>query len=217
MNMEIYDTIMDDSKMQEYVCSISSIEFEEYCLKVLNGYEEEEKLNNFTITHNVKIPCFDGTYQIDIYAEFTAMSVTFKVLCECKQYSKPVGRDKVAELHSKLESIGAHKGILLSTCGFQSGAVEYAKVHGIALIQVYDYRCEHLSHSSSPNEESNNDPFLYAEKHMPPYVAIDWISDSDESRKVYPTRAMVKKLLIEEKNMIKKVLGIDLDIKFPEI
>ena len=52
---------------------------------------------------------------------------------------------------------------------------------------------------------------------MPPYVAIDWISDSDESRKVYPTRAMVKKLLIEEKNMIKKVLGIDLDIKFPEI
>lgn len=212
-----YLTIMDNNQMREYVCSISSTEFEEYCLKILNGYAEEEKLNNFTITHNVKIPAFDGTYQIDIYAEFTAMSVTFKVLCECKQYSKPVGRDKVAELHSKLESIGAHKGILLSTSGFQSGAVEFAKAHGIALIQVYDYKCEHLSHSSGPIEESINDPFLYTEKQMPPYVAINCTTDIDELRKVYPTRAMMKKLLIEQKNMIKEVLGIDIEINFPEL
>ena len=123
---------------QDYVCSITPTEFEKYCIEILLSYAEEEKLPNFTITHDAKIAAYDGTYQIDIYAEFTAMSVTFKVLCECKQYSKPVGRDKVAELHGKLESIGANKGSLLATSGFQSGAIEYAKTHGIALIQVYD-------------------------------------------------------------------------------
>lgn len=207
---------MGDNQMQEYVCSISPTEFEEYCLKILNGYAEEEKLKDFKITHNVKIPVYDGTYQIDIYAEFTAMSVTFKALCECKQYSKPVGRDKVAELHSKLESIGAHKGILLSTSGFQSGALEYAKKHGIALLQVYDYSFEHLSHSAGPVEECDDDPFLCAEKLMPPYVAVDCTIDSDVPYKVYPTKAMMKELFIEQKNRIREVLGIDIKIDFPE-
>lgn len=201
--------------MREYVCSISSTEFEEYCLKILNGYAEEEKLNNFTITHNVKIPVFDGTYQIDIYAEFTAMSVTFKVLCECKQYSKPVGRDKVAELHSKLESIGAHKGILLSTSGFQSGAVEFAKAHGIALIQVYDSSCEHLSHSAGPTQEDEDDPFLYMERQRPPYSAIDCTADSEYPVRVYPTGKMVRKIYLESQKVIEERWGIKVD--FPEL
>lgn len=207
---------MGDNQMQKYVCSISPTEFEEYCIKILNGYAEGEKLKDFKITHNVKIPVYDGTYQIDIYAEFTAMSVTFKVLCECKQYSKPVGRDKIAELHRKLESIGAHKGILLSTSGFQSGAIEYAKMHGIALLQVYDYSFEHLSHSAGPVEKCDDDPFLSTEKLMPPYVAVDCTIDSDVSYKVYPTKAMMKELFIEQIKKIKEVLGIDIKIDFPE-
>lgn len=55
---------------QQYVCSITPTEFEKYCLEILSGYAEEEKLKNFKITHNVKIPVEDGTYQIDVYALF---------------------------------------------------------------------------------------------------------------------------------------------------
>lgn len=90
---------------QEYVCSITPTEFEKYCLEILAGFAEEEQLTDFSITHNVKIPVEDGTYQIDIYAVFMAMGVEFKILCECKQYSAPVNREKVAALHSKLNSI----------------------------------------------------------------------------------------------------------------
>lgn len=35
-----------------------------------------------------------------------------------------------------VQSLGAQKGILISTSNFQSGAIEYAKTHGIALIQM---------------------------------------------------------------------------------
>ena len=200
---------------QDYVCSITPTEFERYCKEILLGYAEEEKLPQFLITHDAKIAAYDGTYQIDIYAEFTAMSVTFKVLCECKQYSKPVGRDKVAELHGKLESIGANKGILLATSGFQSGAIEYAKAHGIALIQVYDSSCEYLSHSAGPTQEDEDDPFLYMERQRPPYSAIDCTADSEYPVRIYPTGKMIRKIYLESQKVIEERWGIKVD--FPEL
>lgn len=200
---------------QEYVCSITPTEFEKYCLEILAGFAEEEQLCNFKITHNVRIPVEDGTYQIDVYAVFTAMGVEFKVLCECKQYSSPVGRDKVAILNDKLKSVGAHKGILLSTSGFQSGAIQYAKVHGIALIRVDDYHFEYLSHSNGQQENDDNDPFLYAEKNMPPYVAFE-CTTNEEPRKIYPTTAMTKALYLEMNKKVKEVMGIDIEFDFLE-
>ena len=201
---------------QDYVCSISPSEFEEYCKEILLGYAEEEKLSNFSIIHDTKLTAHDGIYQIDIFASFTAMSVEFKVLCECKQYKSRVNREKIVVLADKVKSLGAHKGILLSTSDFQSGAIQYAKKHGIALIKVEDYHFEYLSHSSGL-PENDDDPFLYAEKHLPPYVAFDYTVNGDEPRKVYPTQSMIKELLIQQNKRIKEVLGIDTNIDFPEI
>lgn len=172
---------------------------------------------DFKITHDIKIKAPDGKYQIDVYAEFTAMVSRFKILCECKKYKNRVNRDKVAILHRKLESIGAQKGILISTSDFQSGAIEYAKSHGIALIKAEDYHFEYLSHSGDQQQSDDNDPFLYAEKHMPPYVAFDCTVDADQPLKIYPTREMIKELLIEQNLRIKDVMGIDIPLDFSEI
>ena len=103
---------------REFVASISPTEFEELCLEILKGYAEAEHLSDFSIQHNVSIPADDGTYQIDVYARFIAMGVEFKVIAECKRYSSPVSREKVAVLADKVKSLGAHKGIMISTCGF---------------------------------------------------------------------------------------------------
>lgn len=199
------------------IYELTPTEFEKYCCDFLKGFAEKEKLQDFKIIHNTKIKASDGKYQIDVYAEFTAMGSRFKVLCECKKYKNRVNRDKVAILHRKLESIGAQKGILISTSDFQSGAIEYAKSHGIALIKAEDNHFEYLSHSSGQQQNDDNDPFLYAEKHMPPYVAFDCTSDTDEPQKIYPTREMIKKLLIEECQKIKEVLGIDVEPDFSQI
>jgi hypothetical protein len=183
----------------------------------LNGYAQKEGLQDFKITHNKKIKASDGRYQIDVYAEFTAMGSRFKVLCECKKYKNRVNRDKVALLHRKLESIGAQKGILISTSNFQSGAVEYGKAHGITLIKAEDYHFEYLSHSSGQHQNDDNDPFLYAENHMPPYVAFDCTADTEEPLKIYPTQKMIKELLIEQNHKIKEILGIDVPLDFTDI
>lgn len=201
----------------KHICDLMPIEFEKYCYNFLNGYAQKEGLQDFKITHNTKLKASDGKYQIDVYAEFTAMGSRFKVLCECKKYKNRVNRDKVAILHRKLESIGAQKGILISTSDFQSGAVEYGKAHGITLIKAEDYHFEYLSHSSGQQQNDDNDPFLYAEKHMPPYVAFDCTADTEEPLKIYPTREMIKELLIEQNHKIKEVLGIDVPLDFSDI
>ena len=105
---------------REFVANISPTEFEKLCLDILKGYAEVESLSDFSIQHDVHIPADDGTYQIDVYAQFIAMGVEFKVIAECKRYSSPVSREKVAVLADKIRSLGAHKGIMISTCGFQT-------------------------------------------------------------------------------------------------
>ena len=55
------------------------------------------------------------------------------VLVECKHYNHRVPVDDVEEFHSKIDDIGAQKGILITTVGFQSGAIKAAKGRRIAL------------------------------------------------------------------------------------
>lgn len=78
---------------QNYVCSITPIEFELFCMEILKNYAAEEGLNDFKIEHDAKIKADDGIFQIDIFASFTALRVEFKILCECKQFSTPVKRE----------------------------------------------------------------------------------------------------------------------------
>lgn len=118
--------------------NISPEEFEIKCLELLKQTKDFEILKDIKVEHNKLYKANDGIYQLDGYIEYMLFGVKMKIIVECKQYRSPVKRDMVVLLHSKLNSIGANKGILMSTSGFQSGAVEYAKEHGVALLQVID-------------------------------------------------------------------------------
>ncbi|CAH2716704.1 hypothetical protein BACCIP111895_03892 [Neobacillus rhizosphaerae] len=113
---------------------ITPEEFEKYSLDLLT--EQTKNLENLVIEHNTTIEAYDGNYQIDGYIEFTVMGIKYKTIIECKHYKSPITREKVQILYGKILSFGAQKGILISTSNFQSGAIGYARAHGIALIQI---------------------------------------------------------------------------------
>lgn len=119
---------------KEAFFDISPTEFEKYSLEILK--EQTKGLENMTFEHNQILKADDGSYQIDGYIEFTIMGLKYKTLVECKHYKSPINREKVQILYSKVQSLGAQKGILISTSHFQLGAIEYAKKHGIELIQL---------------------------------------------------------------------------------
>ena len=197
---------------QNRVCSMTPTEFEEYCLKVLQGYAENEGLLNFTIKHNVKFKASDGTYQIDILATYTALGAEMKIIGECKQYKNHINREKVVLLADKVRTLGAQKGILLSTAGFQRGAIQYANEHGIALVQVFDTRENWYSYSAGPDapEEDEDNPFTYGERHLPTFQAFLVSDESGTLKTVYPTIAMVTEIYQKINELSLKQYSIDI-------
>lgn len=93
-------------------------------------------LVDYRSEHLASLSGADGEYVIDVVASFSALGAKFVVLVECKHQVRPVERQDVQILHSKLQSLAGQKAIVFSVSGFQSGAVEYATAHGIALVEV---------------------------------------------------------------------------------
>jgi restriction system protein len=107
-------------------------------------------LKEFAVRHLDPVIGLDGEYTIDVTARFEALGGDFLVLIECKQQQRAVERDVVQVLHDKIRSVGAQKGMLFSTSGFQRGALEYARVHGIALVRVADGRTSYETRALEP-------------------------------------------------------------------
>ena len=119
---------------KECFCNMSPTDFEKYSLYLLK--QQTQGLENVKIEHNVIVEKSDGSYQIDGIVSFDVMGVRYTTIVECKRYKNTISREKLHIIYDKIRAIGAQKGILISTSGFQSGAIKYASEHGIALIQI---------------------------------------------------------------------------------
>lgn len=120
--------------VKDTVLEMSPTDFEKYSLQILES--KTKGLENVKFVHNKVVEAYDGNYQLDGYIEFEVMGVLYKTIIECKHYRYPISRDIVQKVYDNLRAIGAHKGIVISTSNFQTGAITYAKNHGIALIQM---------------------------------------------------------------------------------
>jgi hypothetical protein len=119
-------------------------------------------LSDFKVVRSEILPGTDGCYEIDVTARFTAFEgAAFLVLVECKRYDSPIKREKVQVLHDKLRSVGAQKGMMVSTSRFQRGAVEYAEKHGIALIHLMNGSFNYMAKAGCVGLAGDDDGFAY--------------------------------------------------------
>lgn len=86
------------------------------------------------VRHREPIRTAYGAFEMDVTVRFRAVGLDFLMLVECKHHSAPLKREAVQVLHDKLRAVGAHKAVVFCTSGFQRGAIEYASLHGIALV-----------------------------------------------------------------------------------
>jgi hypothetical protein len=73
-------------------------------------------------------------HQIDILIELSIAGIKLMVLVECKHYKSKVRIDDILAFAQRIDDIGAHKGVLVTTVGFQKGAAKVADAHRIALV-----------------------------------------------------------------------------------
>jgi restriction system protein len=111
---------------------INPEQFERIVVKYLRSLHSD--LKDFSVRHRVPLTGPDGEFELDALARFEALGAEFLVVVECKHHRNPIKREVVQVLRDRIRSIGAHKGMLFSTGGFQSGAIEYALSQKIALV-----------------------------------------------------------------------------------
>ena len=120
------------------VADINPAEFEEFVVQLLRS--ADPTLGNLVVTLHDKITSADGMYDFDATVRFEFAGMQFLVIVEAKRHRNPVKRELVQVLHQKVQSVGAHKGVMISTAPYQSGAVDFAIAHGIALPTVTEGR-----------------------------------------------------------------------------
>jgi restriction system protein len=132
-------------------------------------------LKSYESFHRERLDGSDGTYEIDVKATFEEFGATFTVLAECKHQKSPIKREAVQVLYDRLRTTGSHKGIMFATTAFQRGAIEYAKTHGIALVQVADGQTSYVTKSYGPSQK--RPPWL----NIPKYIG--WLVSLTEDGK----------------------------------
>ena len=73
-------------------------------------------------------------YVIDLGFEFNLFGVHYLTLVEAKHYTRRVEVGEVLEFAAKLDDVGGHKGVMVTTQGFQVGAQKVATARRIALV-----------------------------------------------------------------------------------
>lgn len=112
--------------------------FVKYVYEILN---KNDGLQNVSIQHDVEIQGKVRSHQIDVYWEFSIAGVPFKIIVECKNYSRRITAEKIDAFRTVLEDIPGAKGIYATTVGYQEGALKDCEAYGI-LPMVIKYPTE---------------------------------------------------------------------------
>lgn len=90
-----------------------------------------------SVQQGVRIALPRGSVDLDVLAEETVDGIGTRTVCECKNWKKPVPREKVHAFRTVMEETGANRGYIISANGFQKGAMEAAASTNVELL-TYD-------------------------------------------------------------------------------
>lgn len=122
-----------------YPVEVTPDEYEQQVVEWLSRAGSD--LKDFHVRHRTLLLGSAGEYEFDAVAEFTILGgARLVLLVECKRWRRPVDREVLLGLDAKLRDVGAHKAMVVSTCGFQKGALDYAAGRGIATVTFIDGR-----------------------------------------------------------------------------
>ena len=79
-------------------------------------------------------------HKIDVWVRFDHFGLRHQWVIECKNWRRPVTKEKVLALKSLIDDIGADRGILIAQSGFQLGAWRAASSTNIALMDLEELK-----------------------------------------------------------------------------
>jgi hypothetical protein len=111
---------------------ISFMTGKEYELKIKTYFENKlskEMDYKVQVNHLKKI----NNFEIDLSYILNIGGFDYFTIIECKNWNKTINQGMLTSLKGMMDEVKAHKGIMITALGFQSGAVKYASSHHIGL------------------------------------------------------------------------------------
>lgn len=133
--------------------------------------------------------------QVDISIRFEHSFYSYFVAVECKDYKHAVPISEVESFVTKLEDLRADKGVMVSSNGFQQGAIETAATHNIELFTLEEEMSDWVS---SIRELSFSVPF-------PINITLDHLPLPKEKRKNNPQQVSLVTVLFSRTSSEKPV------------
>jgi hypothetical protein len=94
---------------------------------------------NLVVEHDVtEVGKSGARRQIDVKVTQKTKLHTYVTLVECKRWKEKIDRQRVDVLFASIEDLGASKGVIFTTSGYEAGAELYAKSKNIDLFVVRD-------------------------------------------------------------------------------
>lgn len=114
-----------------------NIEYELFTQSVYQQLVDLDVARTTQVQHDIKLEGKSGQkHQIDVYWEYEIAKTKHRVAIECKNYNKPVTKEKVCAFKGVLDDLNGVIGIMVTKIGYQKGAKEYAKEYGIILKEL---------------------------------------------------------------------------------
>jgi hypothetical protein len=105
--------------------------------RLLQTKLRQDGLGTLVAFHRKKYKGKSGqNHEIDVSFEVKIGDLNILFCVECKHYTRKVGVDDAMAFAFRLQDIGANKGLIVTTAGFQAGTVTVARASRIALVIV---------------------------------------------------------------------------------
>lgn len=108
-------------------------EYERFVRDIVEAVLRAQGLETVEVKHDVQVQGISRSHQIDVYWEYRLGGVLHRVIINCKRYTHPVEVTDVLTLSGVLFDMPGVRGLIVTTVGYQKGALEYAKTHQIGL------------------------------------------------------------------------------------
>jgi hypothetical protein len=94
----------------------------------------------FESSTEVEIRLARGTVKVDVLARDPSATPPATYVCECKHWQSAVSKDVIHAFRTVVADAGAHRGFIISSTGFQSGAHDAAKHSNIDLVTWQEFQ-----------------------------------------------------------------------------
>ncbi len=116
----------------------TGVPYEELTQQIFQALNDQTVVNTLRVERNVKLQGRTTKHQIDVYWEFEMGGVVYRTVVQAKDWQQPVKQEQILAFRAILDDLpGQPRGIFVTRTGYQSGAIEVAKAHGI---QIYELR-----------------------------------------------------------------------------